>query len=161
MKKTLFFFIVVSLIVSCKKTIDEPSAPLPPIPPAPKVPIVETYPVTDVTLFSITLNGKLIDTVGSKVTETGLVADTLPSPTTTKNVNKFIKTADGSGNFSVIVTNIPSNKKWYVRAYAISAQGIGYGKEETFNSLPEKVYVGDAILTNQQEVNSFGANNYT
>src|SRR4030095_7496140 len=158
MKNSFLFLFYFFLLIGCKKTVDEPA---PPTPPVSKTPVVVTNPITSITLFSATLSGKLIDTAGSKVTELGLVADTLPNPTITRNVNKFIQQANNNGEFSTIVTQIPANNKWYVRAYAINSYGTGYGKEETFNSPAEKVFFGNATLTNQQEVNSFGANNYT
>jgi hypothetical protein len=145
-------------ISSCKKNDDQIS---PPPTPAPKVPIVLTNPVSDLSLFSVTFNGKIVDTGGSRIIEVGFVVDTVPNPTTTKNFDKFIRQANSNGEFTAIIIHVPADKNWYIKAYAINNQGTGYGKEINFKSLPEKPYWGLVTLTNQQEVNAFGANNYT
>lgn len=158
MKRVLYFLISISLIYSCKKN---PGEVPPPTSPVPKIPIVLTNPVSNISLFSVTFSGKVVDTGDSKPIEVGFVADTLPNPSTTKNLNKFIGQADNNGIFSATIINIPADKPWYVKAYAINNQGTGYGNEITFRSLPEKAFWGNVNLTTQQEVNDFGANNYT
>lgn len=159
MRTLLISFLSTLVILSCRKNND--INPITPTSPTLKTPIVTTNPISDLTLFSVTLSGKIVDTGGSKLIEQGLVVDTLPMPTTTKNLNKFIRQVNSSGEFNVNVTDIPANKNWYVRAYGINSQGIGYGQEVKFTSFAEKVFFGDVTLTNQNEVNAFGANNYT
>lgn len=160
MKSLLLFLFCSLLLFSCKKNNDNLPPPAPE-PATPKVPILVTNPVDSLTLFSVKISGKLTDTGGSKVTEIGFVVDTLPLPTTTRNANKFKKQPDNNGEFSSKIIEIPASKNWYVRAYAINAQGVGYGNEITFKSLQDRVFLGSVVLNTQQEVNAFGANEYT
>lgn len=165
-------FLISFIFTFCTKPEagDDGSTPAPPPPPPPPPPPVETPKVAklstdtiaDLTLYSVTLGGKIIDTVGSKLTEQGIVVDTIPSPTTFRNFKKFPMTADDSGKFSRNIINLPSKVTFYVRAYAINQQGVGYGNEVQFTTFREKVFTGwSPTLTSQQEVNAFGANNYT
>ncbi len=158
--KTILIIILFSVAYfSCTKTNEPGTSPSPA--PTPQLPKLVTNAPTDLTVFSVLLSGRLVDTGSSKLTEWGIVVDTLPMPTTGRNLNKFIRPAISNGNFSVNIIAIPSNKNWYVRAYGINAQGTGYGEEIRFSSLPEKVYFGNVTLSSQQDVITFGANNYT
>lgn len=160
MRAFLFLILSILVILSCsKKRETDPVIPTPP--PVPKVPIVTTNPIADLTLYSAIFSGKIVDTGDSKIIEIGIVIDTFPLPTIEKNVNKFVRKANDSGEFSVSIIGILANKTWYVRAYGINSQGIGYGNVVKFTSLSGKVYFGDVTLTNQDEVSAFGANNYT
>jgi hypothetical protein len=122
---------------------------------------VSTDAVIDATTSTATLGGKIIDANGSAIIELGVVADTIAGPTTTKNVKKFVMTADSVGHFSRFVISIPAGKTWYIRAFAKNAEGIGYGNEVTFQTKPDKIYDGNITLTTQQQVLAFGGNDYT
>ncbi len=157
MKKIIVFLLSLLFFFSCKKNSDLLPTPQPIL----NVPKLTTNAITDLTLFSVTLGGVLVDTGASKPIEIGIVVDTLPMPSVTKYLNKFVAQADNNGNFSKIIIDIPSNKRWYVRSYGINLQGAGYGNEVEFISLQDKRFFGDVYLTTQQEVNTFGSNNYT
>lgn len=161
--RTIIFGLLITLsFIGCKKSDDiVPPPPPPPPPPAPKLPVIITNPISDLTAFSVILSGKVADTSASNVTEQGFVVDTVPGPTITKNLNKIKAQRNSNGDFSAYVINIPANANWYIRAYGTNAQGTGYGEEVTFRSFPEKVFFGIVTLESQQQVNAFGANNYT
>ena len=146
-------------LISCKKQ-DVPDNPVTP-PTHSKVPKLSTKPISDLTLYSVIVGGCIIDTVGSNLTEQGVVVGTSSLPTLSNNLYKFSLKVDSLGNFGTTIINIPANTTYYLRAYGINAQGIGYGNEISFTSLNEKVYNGDVTIYTQQELNNFGANNYT
>lgn len=125
------------------------------------LPELKTDEVTDITLYTAKTGGKIIDSGDSEITEIGIVVGLSTSPTTDNNLNKFILTPDNLGNFSITITRIPPNTTYYVRAYAINLEGIGYGNEVEFTSPQEKVYNGTITLSTQEQVNNFGSNNYT
>ena len=125
------------------------------------VPKLLTDSISELTLYSVTLGGKIIDQGKSAVTELGIVVGLSSGATIDSNFNKFVLQADSSGKFSTIVIEIPPNTEFYIRAYGINEQGVGYGNEITFNSLSDNVVWGPIYLTNQKEVNDFGAKNYT
>jgi hypothetical protein len=156
------------LLLSCQKPEAEDLRNPPPTPPPPprdtlaaKVPRLQTNEASNLSHFSVTLSGKLLDTVGSNVTELGFVIDTLPQPTTTRKLNKFSSRPNAAGEFSNTIIDLLDSVKVYVRAYAVNAQGVGYGNEVVFTTRKEKTVNGLIVLTTQEEVEKFGANNYT
>ena len=163
MKRLLFFvlFILIAFFFGCKKTAPREN-PTPEVPPAPvNVPKLQTNSVANLTHFSVVFSGKLLDTVGTSVTETGFVIDTLPTPTITRKLNKFISKPDAAGNFSTTLIDLLDSTKVYLRAYAVNSHGVGYGNEVVFSTLKERSVNGLIVLTNQAEVENFGAKNYT
>lgn len=154
-KPYILLFSYLLFIISCKRN-DEA------IPPnLPKTPVLITETVTNLTLYSVTFNGRLVDSGASKPIEIGFVVDTSAAPTISKNINKFICQPDNNGRIFIDIIDVPSNIKWYLRAYATNLQGTGYGNEVVFNSLVEKVYPGNITFTSQQQIVDFGSQNYT
>jgi len=125
------------------------------------LPELQTNQVTDITLYSVKTGGKLIDSGDSDIIEVGLVVGLTSLPTTENNLNKFILTPDESGSFDITITSVPANTTYFIRAYGVNSEGIGYGNEVQFTSLEENVYTGDITLSTQDEVNEFGTNEYT
>lgn len=124
------------------------------------LPNLQTNEVTNITLYSVKTGGKLIDSGSSDIIEVGIVVGLSTLPTTESNIKKFILTPDQSGDFNLKITDIPPNKKYYIRAYGVNSDGSSYGNEVQFTSLEENVYNGDITLSNQQEVIDFGINKY-
>lgn len=162
----VFCFIFVT-IWSCTKPGTDiqvlPSPPTPPIVVNPKIPILHTDTISNLTLFSVTFEGKIIDTGGSKVSEKGFVVGLTTGATIQSNFKKFKIEADSSGHFQTIVIDLPANTTFFLRAYGINEQGEGYGNEVKFSSLNEKIFnaIGPVKLTTQKEVNDLGAQKYT
>lgn len=125
-----------------------------------EVPKLKTYEVSEISVYSIQVGGEILDEGDSDVFEQGIVIGLSPTPTVKNNLNIFIIEADDSGKFKLTLTSIPSNTIYYIRAYAINSQGIGYGNEIQFKSLENKTYVGDITLSTQDEVIEFGKENY-
>lgn len=161
MKKYLPFLCVLAFLVSCKKE----SILVPEPPELPKevsgLPILITNPQSDLTRFSVRITGTLKDTGYSKVTEAGFVVDTISEATVDRKLNKFIRTPDQNGDMLAIITSIPGNKTYYLRAYAKNTQGIGYGNEIRFTALSTNIFNGNVTLSSQQEVVAFGSKQYT
>lgn len=155
MKQFLPFLYILSLFLCCKKKDSIVT------PPESKLPTLITHPYADLTRFSVRISGTITDSAGSKILEAGFIVDTVSSPTIQKNLNKFVRVPDNKGNMLAIITNIPANKTWYFRSYAKTQEGVGYGNEIKFTSLPEKVFDGNATLSTQQEVETFGSKHYT
>ena len=123
---------------------------------------LETFKVTDINLFSADMGGKLLAQGDSEIIEVGLIIGSTVSPTIENNLKKIKLNLDSQNEFRTTLTNISENTVYYLRAYAINNEGVGYGNEEVFSSPNEnKIYDGDVILNTQEEVLAFGANHYT
>jgi hypothetical protein len=82
---------------------------------------------------SATCSGNILKDWGYPVTERGICygIDSLP------NIEKHSKmpSGNGLGPFSCQLTLLPSQTKFYYRAYAINESGIAYGKCKSFTTL--------------------------
>lgn len=125
------------------------------------VPELITYEIEDLSLFSVDIGGKLINTGSSEVLEVGIVVNTQSSPTLEININQFEIEPTEDDEIFTTITNIPAGLTYYLRTYAINEDGIGYGNEVQFTAFEEKVHEGTVSLKTQEEVESFGAFNYT
>lgn len=163
MKKYFSILLCLLLLSSCKK--DSPNEPKIPSnagdSTAVGVPTLITYPNKNLTRYSTKITGSITDTGDSEIIEAGFVADTAPSPTIQKHLNRFISKPDGNGLMEVIITNIPANTTYYLRSYATNGQGTGYGNEIQFTSPSQNIFKGNVTLSTQQEVEEFGQAKYT
>jgi hypothetical protein len=165
MNTRYFILLIIILFAGCRKKDDPPdnddNKPKPEI----KVPKLDTTPASGLTHFSVVLGGRVIDTADSRLSEQGIVIGISSMPTLSNNFIKISMLTDNSGNFSQTIIRVPANTTFYVRAYGINKQGIGFGNEVTFQSLKERVYDGwgtaFVFITTQQELIDFGKNNYT
>lgn len=149
--KWLILVAVVSLGISCKKNPSGTQITLP---------IIQSGTISEITLNSITLSGKIDSDGGSAVTEAGFVIDTNHSPSLSKNLIKIISEVDASGNISGSVSSLKAATNYFVRVYARNSSGEAYSEEVSFSTLDLKTYNGDVALTTQQEVVTFAANHY-
>ncbi|NDA62645.1 MAG: fibronectin type III domain-containing protein [Chitinophagia bacterium] len=93
-------------------------------------PSVTTNMVSNITGISATGNGEVTNDGGTTVTERGIVYSTSSQSTiATGNVAKA--TSGGVGQFSVSITGLLPNTRYYYAAYATNLIGTTYG---TFNS---------------------------
>jgi hypothetical protein len=93
---------------------------------------VITYSVTNNVNNSAVLSGEVTSDGGSPVMERGFCYATTPSPDV--NDTKVIS-GNGTGTFNYAIYNLQPYTTYYVRAYAINAQGTAYGNEITFTNL--------------------------
>ncbi|MFA5712856.1 MAG: FISUMP domain-containing protein [Bacteroidales bacterium] len=95
---------------------------------------VTTSSITSVTSNSATVNSEVIDDSGFAVTERGIVWGTSPSPTIESNREI---SGSGVGQYSVELTNLLPNVKYFVRSYAINSKATAYGEELSFTTNAE------------------------
>ena len=95
------------------------------------MPVVATLDVTDITATSAKAHGKVSNQGGSAVTERGICWSTEPSPTIN---GSHAHSGTGAGEYTVDMTGLAPGTKYYVRAYAINAQGMTYGGQEDFTT---------------------------
>ena len=92
---------------------------------------VITSSTTSITTSSAVLNGEILNDGGSTITSRGFCYGLTPNPTITGT-----KTNNGTGvgTFTAPLSNLPLGTSYYVRAYAINADGVKYGNQEIFST---------------------------
>jgi uncharacterized protein (TIGR02145 family) len=125
MKQTIYWIYTLSVLGvlimlqnSCKDE-DEP------------VPVLATFPVTYISQTSVSCEGTVTSDGGAAITEQGVCWNTSPNPTITDNK---ITGSSRSITFSCTVAGLITNTQYYMRAYATSSAGTGYGNEITFRT---------------------------
>jgi hypothetical protein len=92
-------------------------------------PAVITGDVAGITAISAVVPGFVIYEGSGSVTERGICWGMSPDPTITGNK---ITSGSGTGSFNVILIKLVPNTTYYVRAYATSSFGTGYGENISF-----------------------------
>ena len=93
------------------------------------LPVVTTDSVTDEDKenHSVVLHGTVKDSGAPAYTERGFVySDIYESPTIYDN--KIVVSGSGNGSFEYRLTELPSDRSYYVRAYATNVKGTAYGE---------------------------------
>lgn len=96
------------------------------------LPTLTTIAITDITFSKAISGGNITNDGGNPITERGLVASTTTNPTVVSTIKINIGT--GTGNFSSVLTELQGNTKYYVRAFATTIAGTGYGQELSFTT---------------------------
>jgi hypothetical protein len=126
-----------------------------------EVPTVITSPITNISLTTANGGGNVTVSGGAIVTSKGVIWSTSPNPT----VSLITKTVDGSGTgiYTSAITGLVQNTKYYVRSYAISDNGVGYGDELSFTTLPSPstASVITSIVTNILPTSATSGGNVT
>lgn len=115
--------------------------------PTPQV-IVTTMEPTDITAVSAISGGSLSSTDGSYIVvlEKGICWATHPNPMVMND--SFTQNGNGPDDFTAEITDLSPNTIYFVRAYAVSANGTTYGNEISFitqDGIPE---VSTNLVTN-------------
>ncbi|HQA75815.1 MAG TPA: fibrobacter succinogenes major paralogous domain-containing protein [Salinivirgaceae bacterium] len=94
-----------------------------------EIPALSTTAVSDVTQTTANSGGHITSDGGATVTERGVCWSKTQTPTISEN-----KTTDGTGTgkFYSALSGLSPNTKYYIRAYATNAKGIGYGEVVSF-----------------------------
>ena len=98
------------------------------------VPEVMTLEVADITRTSAVGGGEVISDGGYEVTERGLCWSTHETPTV---ADSHASNGMGIGNYTIEMTGLNEGTTYYVRAYAVNADGYGYGEQKSFTTLTD------------------------
>jgi uncharacterized protein (TIGR02145 family) len=95
-------------------------------------PTLTTNTISDILSNSVKSGGNISADGGAAVTSRGVVWGTATNPGTDLST----KTSDGTGtgSFQSSITGLKENTKYYLRAYAINSNWIGYGNEVSFTT---------------------------
>jgi len=108
------------------------------------IPTVTTDTVTNITGVTASCGGTVTDNGGLNVTARGVCWGTSPNPTID---DSHTTNGSGMGSFSSSITGLSLSTTYYVRAYASTSQGTGYGEEVCFNTRDGIPEVNTASVT--------------
>ncbi len=96
------------------------------------MPTLTTVDITGITNTSVMSGGTILGSGELQmIIERGVCYSELPSP----NINNSVaKSGAGDGSFVTEITGLTKDKKYYVRAYATTTSGTGYGNEVEFTA---------------------------
>jgi gliding motility-associated-like protein len=107
-------------------------------------PILTTSAVTGLTSTTATLAGTIVSvgntnaaypsSPAAAITDRGVVYSTTIDPTIASSIK--VSSGIGNGSISSDITSLAANTTYYVRAYATSSIGTGYGPNVTFTTAP-------------------------
>ncbi len=100
------------------------------------LPSVKTLEVTDITRTSALGQGEILSDGGLEITERGVCWGTSHNPTTS---GSHAASSQNTPAFSVLISDLTPEETYYVRAYAINANGTTYGDPEVW------FITGDAV----------------
>lgn len=98
------------------------------------LPSLTTDPVSNLTQYSVTFNGTIINGGTPVYTERGFVYSTNPQPTIDNNLGKIVSGINGQASYSANLNELTPNTTYYVSAYAINAVGVAYGDHVSFTT---------------------------
>lgn len=113
------------------------------------LPSLNTDEPKNIGYTTVDLGGIILTSGGANVTSRGICYSINPNPTI--NDGKVI-IGSGLGSFTLNLTNLKDNTKYYIRAFATNAKGTAYGNEISFTTTEFKV-----PSLNTKEVNSVGS----
>ncbi len=94
-------------------------------------PVVASSEAKYVTPVSATIDCEITDQGGAVVTDRGICFGTVPMPNTEDSKMPYDKWAL---RFTIYLTGLEINTKYYARAYAANEKGISYGDQITFTT---------------------------
>ena len=95
------------------------------------IPEVSTDSVTNILGNGVTCGGIVTDNGGLDVTARGVCWSTSPNPTV---ADSHTTNGSGTGSFSSSITGLNISTTYYVRAYATTSAGTGYGEQLSFTT---------------------------
>ena len=103
---------------------------------------VSTNSATSISTSTATLNGQILSTGGSDATESGFAWGTDSSLTGGDTATTTLGSQTGTASFSESLTNLTPNTTYYMRAYAVNANGTTTGSilSLTTDSIPSTYY---------------------
>jgi len=122
--RVILVSMLITLITSCH--MDEYRFPL--------IPIVITSNPVAVTSVSAMCGGDVTTDFGYKVLFRGICWSANHTPTVADSISTDSLMCDGLGKFPINISGLASNTTYYVRAYAVNANGVGYGRTLSFTT---------------------------
>ena len=122
------------------------------------IPTVTTAEVTDIQGETATCGGNVTDNCGLTVTTRGVCWSTSPNPTLD---DSHTTNGSGDGSFSSSITGLSINTTYYVRAYATTSAGTGYGEQLSFTTRNGIPTVTTTEVTNVNGTYANGGGNIT
>ena len=97
-------------------------------------PIVGTHPQVESVSEGYRLSGEILDSGGAVLLERGFLLSLKPNPKVdSSGVIRLVVESNASA-FSAHATALQASKKYFFRAYAVNAEGAGYGLEESLGT---------------------------
>ncbi len=96
----------------------------------PTKPVVTTGEVTDITTTTVKISGSVVSDGGATVTEFGVCWSHMTNPSISSS--HIQSSGNNMSDFTVNVSGLTANVKYYARAYAKNSVGVGYGNIVTF-----------------------------
>ncbi|HBZ19962.1 MAG TPA: hypothetical protein DEO60_02440 [Bacteroidales bacterium] len=117
---TILFLAIVFILVmqSCKKLTP---------------PVVTTFSVSEVTQTTAVSGGNVKYDGGAEIVKRGICWEITKNPTTASN---HTTNGTGTGSFISNISGLTANTIYYVRAWALNSEGMGYGNEISFTTSP-------------------------
>lgn len=100
------------------------------------LPGVSISQITDITTSSAVVECVVNHTGGSDVTSRGLIISTSNNPTLEDNMQVY-ESGAGDGTFTITLENLDESTRYYLRAYAVNNDGMGYSQVKSFNTTHE------------------------
>ena len=113
---------------------------------APQLTVTTAEP-TDITINSATCGGRVVSSDGNfvSVTHRGICWSTNPNPTFNDN---YVEVENGIGSFTASMTDLAIGTTYYVRAFAVTANGTFYGEQKIFTTRDGIPVLTTADITN-------------
>lgn len=99
------------------------------------LPQVQTLEVSNVLKTSAVVNAKILDKGSASITRRGVCWNTSGSPTIENGEFLNATSVKGTGEFTTELSGLKDGQTFYVRAFATSDAGTGYGEEKTFTTI--------------------------
>ena len=117
-----------------------------------------TDSITSITAISATCGGNITDDGGLSVTARGVCWSTSPNPTVS---DSNTTNGTGTGSFTSSITELQIGTTYYVRAYATTNAGTGYGEQVSFTTRNGIPTVTTTEITNIEGTYANGGGNIT
>ncbi len=108
-----------------------------------QLPIVTTNAVSNVVDTSAIFSGTVVSAGDAPVTKRGFCWGTSPSPDTSGSYH--IENSSATGTYTFNANGLTGGTAYYVRAFAVSSLGIGYGQDQVFYTLGTPIVVTDSV----------------
>ena len=103
-----------------------------PVPP--KLATLTSTAAQSITYYSATGGGFIEDDGGSAITAKGICWNTSGDPDLSDHIVPLAD-GNGTGTFTIDLTNLPSKTRFYMRAFATNVAGTAYGQQVEFETL--------------------------